>query len=142
MKGIATFPRNGLTKAIFPRWSRHESTSNSSTMAASPGTMYQKQLLKKRPTSYLQPSSGSLSKADRYKEKDIPLNSHPPPSPTIQQSNISLRKFSQISVHSDASDAGEHHTDANSNSAKPTGATKNAIRAKYHQVRYHILGKP
>ncbi|XP_027052782.1 transient receptor potential cation channel subfamily A member 1-like [Pocillopora damicornis] len=102
-------------------------------MAASPGSMYQKQVLKKRPTSYLQSSLGSLSKSDRYKERDIPLNSNPPGSPEIQRSNISLRKFSQISAHSDASEADENHADTNGNSTKQTGTPKNAIRAKHHQ---------
>lgn len=109
-------------------------------MAASPGSMYHKQALKKRPTSYLQPSSGSLSKLDK---KDIPLNSvQPPPSPrsspTVNRSNISLRKFSQISLHSDASDAVDLHADANSNTHKKhIGAPKNAIRKLHHQVGYN-----
>ena len=107
-------------------------------MAASPGNMYQKQTLKKRPTSYLQSSTGSLSKIDKSKEKDIPLNSiQPPSSPTMERgSNISLRKFSQISLHSDASDPVDNHTpDANSNTHKKhIGTPKNAIRKIHHQV--------
>ena len=110
-------------------------------MAASPGSMYQKEVLKKRPTSNLQSSLGHLSKSDRYKEKDIPLNSNPPGSPAIQRSNNGLRKFSQISAHSDASVASENLTDTNSNSTKQTRTPKNAIRAKHHQVRDFTLGK-
>jgi len=106
-------------------------------MAASPGNMYQKQTLKKRPTSYLQASTGSLSKLDKCKEKDIPLNSiQPPSSPQMERgSNISLRKFSQISLHSDASEAVDNHTpDANSNTHKKhIGTPKNAIRKIHHQ---------
>ena len=104
-------------------------------MAASPGNMYHKQALKKRqPTSYLQPSSGSVSKADKYlkTEKDIPLNSQPPPSPTIDRSAY-MRKFSQISLSSDVSD--DFPKDANSNA---TGTSKTA-RAKLHQVRHGFL---
>lgn len=130
-KKITGFPRNGIvTKA-------GRSRSNSAArMAASPGNMYQKQALKKRPTSYLQPTSGSVSKSDKYKEKDIPLNqTQPPPSPraspTIDRSNISLRKFSQISLNSETSDT----VDANSNGTlKPSATKKNAIRIKHHQV--------
>ena len=129
-----------VTKSVFSWWSS-EAGRNSSTMAASPGSMYQKQVLKKRPTSYLQSSLGSLSKSDRYKEKDIPLNSNPPGSPEIPRSNISLRKFSQISAHSDASEADENHADTNGNSIKQTGTPKNAIRAKHHQVRHLTLLK-
>lgn len=107
-------------------------------MAASPGNMYQKQALKKRPTSYLQSSTGSLSKIDKCKEKDIPLNSiQPPSSPIIERgSNISLRKFSEISLDSDASEAVNNHTpDANSNTHKKhVGTPKNAIRKIHHQV--------
>lgn len=130
-KKITGFPRNGIvTKA-------GRSRSNSAArMAASPGNMYQKQALKKRPTSYLQPSSGSVSKSDKYKEKDIPLNQtqlppSPRASPTIDRSNISLRKFSQISLNSETSDT----VDANSNGTlKPSATKKNAIRIKHHQV--------
>lgn len=143
---ITGFPRNGsngVTRAVFSWWSSEvrEDSNSTTTMAASPGNMYQKQALKKRPTSYLQPSSGSLPKPDRYKEKDIPLNStQPPSSPTMERgSNISLRKFSQISLHSDASDAADLHTpDANSNTHKKhhIGTPKNAIRKIHHQVWY------
>lgn len=104
---------------------------------ASPGIIYQKQALKKRPTSYLQPSSGSVSKADK---KDIALNSMQPPpspraSPTISRSEISLRKFSQISLDSDSSNL---HKDANRNTApkKHSGIPRNAIRKLHHQVGY------
>lgn len=141
IKKIAEFPRNGVTKAVFFSVRARITklvTARTSIMAASPGNMYQKQTLKKRPTSYLQPSSGSVSKADK---KDIPLNSMQPPpsprtSPTIDRgSNISLRKFSQISLHSDASDVADLHTDANSNTRKKhTGTPKNAIRKLHHQV--------
>ena len=100
--------------------------------------MYQKQALKKRPTAYLQSSTGSLSKIDKSKEKDIPLNSiQPPSSPTMDRgSNISLRKFSQISLNSDASEAVNNHMpDANSNTRKKhSGTPKNAIRKIHHQV--------
>lgn len=105
--------------------------------------MYQKQALKKRPTSYLHASTGSLSKIDTRKDKDIPLNSiQPPSSPSLERgSNISLRKFSQISLNSDASEDVDNHTpDTNSNTHKKhIGTPKHAIRKIQHQVWYKRL---
>ena len=140
MKKIVLSPGNGARKVLFSWWPSEDRDlrRNTSTMAASPGNMYQKQALKKRQTiSYLQPSSGSLSKADKYRkaEKDISLNTLPPPSPTINRS-ANMRKFSQISMSSNSSDG--LHKDANSNNAIKTKTPKPA-RPRLHQVRYDFL---
>ena len=106
-------------------------------MAASPGNMYHKQALKKRPTSYLQPSSGSVSKADKClkTEKDIPLNAQSPPSPKITDRSPTMRKFSQITLSSETSDV--LHTDANGNAAVVGTPKQTRVRAKrHHQVRH------
>lgn len=133
---ILLSPRNRSRKVLSLGCSEDSDLrGNTLEMAASPGNMYHKQALKKRQTtSYLQPSSGSVSKADKYlkTEKDIPLNSQPPPSPTIDRSAY-MRKFSQISLSSDVSD--DFPKDANSNA---TGTPKTA-RAKLHQVRHGFL---
>lgn len=135
MKKIVVSPGNRARKELFSWWSSEDRDlrSNTSAMAASPGNMYQKQALKKRQTtSYLQPSSGSLSKADKYRkaERDIPLNVLHPPSPTINRS-ANMRKFSQITLSSDSSD--DLHKDANSNNATKIKTPKPA-RPKLHQV--------
>ena len=138
MKKIVWSPRNGAKKVALTRWSSKdgEIRQTASAMATSPGNMYQKQALKKRQTLYLQPSSGSLSKADRYlkSDKDIPLNTQPPPSPSTDRSP-NMRKFSQITLRSDTSD--DLHVDANSN-ATIIGTPK-TTRSKHHQVRYGFL---
>ena len=142
MKKIVLSPGNRTSREHFFWWSREHRNlrSNTSAMAASPGNMYQKQALKKRPaaTSYLQPSSGSVSKADKYRkaERDISLNPLPPSSPTIHRSSANMRKFSQITLSSDTSD--DLHKDANSNNATKVGTRKPA-RPKLHQVRYDFL---
>lgn len=108
-------------------------------MAASPGNMYQKKALKTRQTAgFLQPSSGSMSKADRYlkADKDIPMNAQPPPSPTVDPS-ANMRKFSQITLRSDTSD--DLHTDLNSNGAAVGTPKQTRAKRHLHQVRYGFL---
>ena len=133
MKKIVRLPRNRVTKAVFSLWSNADGSSDEGTeencsvpMATTPGNMYQKQDTKKRPTGLLQSSSGSMSKLDRHKDKDIPLTYHPS-SPTLGRANI--RKLSQITLHSDAS--GEVHNLDNNCNVGP-GTPKGA--AKLHQV--------
>lgn len=101
-------------------------------MASSPVNMYQKQtaLKKKR----LEPSSSQSSpKVDKHlqaENKDIPLSSLLPPSPTIDRS-ANIRKFSLITLSSDNSDHGEHDENSNAPAVEPT----KKIRSKLPQVR-------
>lgn len=141
IKKIAWFPRNGARKVAFDLRSREDRQHRNSTsvMAASPGNMYQKKALKTRHTTgLLQPSSGSMSKADRYlkADKDIPMNAQPPPSPTIDPS-ANMRKFSQITLRSDTSD--DLHTDLNSNGAAVGTPKQTRAKRHLHQVRYGFL---
>ena len=87
--------------------------------------------LKKRHTiPGLLPSSGSMSRLDKYRKSErdsIPLIAQPLPSSPINRS-ASMRKFSQISMNSDSLD--DLHKDAKG---------KNKPARPKHQVRYDLL---
>ena len=129
---IITFLRNRVARADFLRECLQTTKAKTRSLSvdsgenmANPVKLFKRP--KSRPASYAAPDgSGTLIRPEKdAKDKDIPLSTLCPPSPTMDQQRT-FRKFSHFSIRSDTSDQNECDNNSNTVGSK--------THSKHHQV--------